>query len=85
MGESDLKDVQAEVIAIQAVLIAVLRQLARQDSGLAPLFAAAFEEAESMMCGVAIKLGMEPMLGTSTAALAVIEELRQAVMGPRQP
>ncbi len=81
MNDSDLRDVQAEVIAIQAVLIAVFRQLARQDRGLAPMFVAAFDEAETIMSGVAIKLGMEPMLGTSTAALTVIEELRRAVMG----
>jgi hypothetical protein len=80
VDEDDLKDVQAEVIAIQAVLIAVFREMAGQYPQLGRLLRKAFDEAETIMSGVAIKLGMEPVLGTTTAALKIIEEFREAIL-----
>lgn len=84
MDARDLKDLQAEVIAIQAVLIAVFRQLAGRHPDLREAFGSAFDDAEIIMSGVAVKLGMEPVLGTTTAALAIIEEFRGAVL-PKGP
>jgi hypothetical protein len=79
LDADDLKDVQAEVIAIQAVLIAVFRRMGSRYPELSELFKDAFGEAETIMSGVAVRTGMEPVLGTTTAALTVIEELREAV------
>ena len=80
MDTADLKDVQAEVIAVQAVLISVFRKMAGSYPELTRTFTDAFDEAETILSGVAVRLGMEPMLGTTTAALTIIEELREAVL-----
>jgi hypothetical protein len=71
---------QAEVIALQAVLMAVFRRIADETPELGALFCAAFDDAETILAGVAMKRGMESQLATTTAALTVIEELRRAVI-----
>lgn len=78
--DTDLKEVQAEVIALQAVLISAFRKMAGSYPELARIFTDAFDEAETILSGVALRLGMEPMLGTTTAALTVIEELGAAAL-----
>ena len=80
MKADDFDTMQAELIAIQAVLIAVFRRLGSDQPELIRLFCGAFDEAETILSGVAIKLGMEPALATTTAALTVIDELRRAVI-----
>lgn len=83
MDANDLQDVQAEVIAIQAALIALFRQMAARYPDLRNVLESAFDEAEIIMSGVAVRLGMEPMLGTTKAALTIIAEFRSAIL-PRQ-
>ena len=80
MDADDFRTLQAEMLAVQAVLMSVFRTLAREDPALSKLFCAAFDEAETILGGVATRLGMEPALATTTEALTVIEELRRAVI-----
>lgn len=80
MNEIDAAELHAEVLAIQAVLMAVFRRMARDHPDLTPLFCQAFDEAETILSGVAVKAGFESALGTTTGALRIIEELRLAVI-----
>ena len=83
MDSRTLQEVQSEAIAIEAVLIAVFRRIARADPRMAELLHNAFDEAETVMAGLALKHGMEEVLQTTTAAMTIVEELRQAVI-PRR-
>ncbi|HWI76781.1 MAG TPA: hypothetical protein VNS53_06855 [Sphingomicrobium sp.] len=83
MDSRTLQEVQSEVIAIEAVLIAVFRRIGRADPRMAKLLGDAFDEAETVMSGLAVKHGMEELLHTTTAAMTIIEELRQAVIPQR--
>lgn len=76
----DIVELHAEVLALQAVLMAVFRRLAGDRPDFGPLFCQAFDEAETILCGVATRAGFEPALGSTTAALRIIEELRAAVI-----
>jgi hypothetical protein len=80
MTEADEAVVKAEVIALQAVLISVFRRMATDRAELAPLFCRAFDEAETILSGVAEKLGLEAPRETTVGALAIIEEMRSAVI-----
>src|SRR4028118_114152 len=80
MTEADEQVVKAEVIAIQAVLIAVFRRMATDRPDLAPLFCRAFDDAETILSGVAVKIGLDAPPETTLGALAVIDELRSAVI-----
>ena len=80
MNSNILQDVQSEVIAIEAVLLAVFRRIAKGDERMARLFCDAFDEAETVMSGLALKHGLEESLHATTAAMAIIEELRKAVL-----
>jgi hypothetical protein len=80
MIEKDVEVLQAEVIALQAVLMSVFRRLVKRNPELAPAFCEAFDEAETILSGVAVKLGVEAPLDTTVGALSVIEELRKAVI-----
>jgi hypothetical protein len=78
--DPSLEEVQSEAIAIEAVLIAVFRRIARADPRMAKLLTDAFDEAETVMSGLAVRHGMEEVLRTTTAAMAIVNELRQAVI-----
>jgi hypothetical protein len=39
-----------------------------------------FDEAETVMSGLAVKHGLEEVLDTTTAAIGIVEELRRAVV-----
>ena len=81
MGDAEAAELQAEMIAIQAVLMGVFRRLARDRPDLTSLFCQAFDEAETVVTGLATKAGLEHALGTTTGAPRVIEQLRLAVIG----
>jgi hypothetical protein len=51
MDSRTLQDVQSEVIALEAVLIAVFRRIARADPRMAKLLCDSFDEAETVMAG----------------------------------
>ncbi len=78
--EAELATLQAEALAIQAVLIAVFRRMAREKPEVGPLFCAAFDDAETLLSGVAVKLGVTVPPETTLGPLRVIDELRSAVI-----
>ena len=78
--QAELAVLQAEALAVQAVLIAVFRRMARDRPELGPLFCEAFDDAETLMAGVAVKLGVEVPPETTLGPLRVIDELRSAVI-----
>ena len=80
MDSATLQEVQSEVIAIEAVLIAVFRRIAKTDEAMAKLFGESFDEAETVMAGLATRHGLEEALQATTAAMTIIDELRQAVL-----
>ena len=80
MTDADAKILHAEVLALQAVLMAVFRRVARDRPETLPLFCRAFDEAETILGGVATQEGLEDALSTTTGALRIIEELRAAVI-----
>lgn len=77
---TDIAVLQAEVIALQAVLMSVFRKMARDRPDLSPIFCDAFDEAETILTGVAEKLGVNVPRESTIEALKVIEELRAAVI-----
>lgn len=79
-SEADVMIMRAEIVALQAVLMAVFRRLAADRPELAGLFCQAFDEAETILSGVAVKMGLDAPLETSVGALRVVEELRLAVI-----
>ncbi|HEX8191674.1 MAG TPA: hypothetical protein VF552_02130 [Allosphingosinicella sp.] len=86
MTSEEARVLQAEVLALQAVLMAVFRRLVRERPGLDGLFRTAFDEAETILAGVATKAGLEGAIGTTTGALQIIDELRLAVIqGDAEP
>ena len=84
MNEEEFATLRAEVVALQAVLMSVFRTLASERSDLTPLFCRAFDEAETVLSGVAIKIGLEAPLHSTVGALRVVEELRRAVIRDEQ-
>jgi hypothetical protein len=79
-SEEEFAILRAEVVALQAVLMAVFRTLASERSDLTPLFCKAFDEAETILSGLAVKIGLEAPLESTVGALRVVEELRRAVI-----
>ena len=80
MNDADGAAVKAEVVALQAVLIAVLRRMVEDRPELAPSFCRAFDEAEAILTGVTMKMGLEAPRESTVDALQVIEEMRAAVI-----
>jgi hypothetical protein len=80
MTEADEAVLKAEVVALQAVLMSVFRRIVTDRPDFAPLFCQAFDEAETILSGVAVKLGMDAPVESTIGALRIIEELRSAVI-----
>jgi hypothetical protein len=80
MTEADEAVVKAEVLALQAVLISVFRRMASDRPELAPTFCRAFDEAETILAGVAVKMGLAAPAESTLGALRVIEEIRAGVI-----
>ena len=76
-ADTDADELKAEVLALQAVLMSVFRAMADERPELAPVFCRAFDEAESMLTGLAVRFAP---LRSTVGALRVIEELRTAVI-----
>ena len=62
MDSTTLEEVQSEVIAIEAVLIAVFRRIAKGEQALARLLRDSFDEAKTVMAGLATRHGLEEAL-----------------------
>ena len=77
---SELEIVQAEVVALQAVLIAISRRLASDHPEVGRSICAAFDEAETLMSGIAMKMGRDVPMAATVGALRIIDEIRTAVI-----
>ena len=80
MNEAEARIVKAEVVALQAVLIAVFRRMSADRPELAPIFCKAFDEAEAILTGVAMKIGLDAPPETAMDALGIIDQIRTAVI-----
>ena len=79
-ADADLYNLHAELLAVQAVVIALARRLAEQDAALGRAICAAFEDAESMMTGVTVRLGAGVPSESTVGALRVIAEMRDGAI-----
>ena len=77
---ADVRAAQAEALALQAVMIAMMRRMLDARPDLAPVFCAAFEDAERLMSGVTMKIGESAPRAVTVGALEVIEQIRIAVI-----
>ena len=82
MNSEDAAILHAEVAALQAVLISVLRRAASEQPQLTSLLCAAFDDADSVLTGLAVQLGGEISGPTTLNALRVVDEIRSGVLGP---
>lgn len=80
MNDAEAAVLRAEVVALQAVLMAVFRRLVSDRPDLGPLFCQAFDEAETILGGVAEKMGLDAPLESTVGALQVVGEIRAAVI-----
>lgn len=80
IGPEEAAAVRAELVALQATVISVFRRLVEDRPDLAPSFCRAFDEAETILAGVAVKMGIEAAVETSIEALRVLEEIRAGVI-----
>lgn len=80
MTDHDGDLLKAEVVALQAVMIAVFRRMANDRPDLSALFCQAFDEAEAIMTGVAVQVGVDAPAATTVGALRVLDEIRAGVL-----
>jgi hypothetical protein len=78
-SDADVLALHAELLAVEAVVIALGRTLAATPN-LGPAVCAAFDEAESMMTGIAIRLGADAAPEATVGALRIIAEMRDAAI-----
>ena len=79
-AEADIRATQAEAVALQAVMIALMRRMLQARPDLAPVFCEAFEDAERLMSGITLKIGTSAPREVTVGALGVIEQIRSAVI-----
>ena len=80
LTETELAVFRSEIVALQAVMIGVFRRMVSDRPELASLFCSAFDDAETILSGVAMKMGLEVPASSTLGALKVIEEIRSAVI-----
>ena len=79
--DSEIIALNAETLAIQAVLSRVLRRVAWVDTRVAEAMRRGFDDAASHVEDVAFKLGKTASSGHTVKALAIVEDLRAATFG----
>jgi hypothetical protein len=90
-ADADLVTLHAEILAVQAVLIALARRLAKAQPELGATLCAAFDDAETLMSGVAVRLAADLPTEATIESLRIIDEMRAAVIqdeslcGPADP
>ncbi len=72
--------IRAEVVALQAVMMAVFRRLATDRPEMGATLCKAFDDAETILSGVAVRIGLDAPLESTMGALRVIEEMRAGVI-----
>jgi hypothetical protein len=80
VSEEEAAAVRSELIALQAILIGLLKRLVADQPAMVPTLCRAFEEAESTLTGVAVKMGLQAPIESTVGALKVVEEIRSAVI-----
>ena len=79
-GEADIAALKAEVVALQAVMISVFKRMVADREELSASFCQAFDDAETILSGVAVKMGIDAPAETTIGALQIVEEIRRAVI-----
>jgi hypothetical protein len=77
----ELYSLSAETLALQAMLVHVLRRLARSDPNLWKAIAAGFDDAASEVENIAIQHGAEAKSVRTLDALRILEICRKASLG----
>jgi hypothetical protein len=80
-NEKEIKSLLAETIAVQTVLVHVLRRLAKSDTNLWKAIAAGFDDAVSEVESVALQHGAEANSESTLEALRIVEIHRKASLG----
>jgi hypothetical protein len=78
--EEEIYSLSADSLAIQAVIVHVLRRLAKSDPNLWKAIAAGFDDAASEVENIAIQHGAEAKSDRTLGALRIIEIYRKAVL-----
>jgi hypothetical protein len=79
--ENEIHLLSAENLAIQAVLVHVLRHLAKSDSDLWKAIAAGFDDAAREVENIAIQHGADPKSERTLEALRIVGINRKASLG----
>ena len=79
--EAELYSLSAETLALQAMLVHVLRRLAKSDPNLWKAIAAGFDDAASEVENIAIQHGAETKSVRTLDALRILEICRKASLG----
>jgi hypothetical protein len=78
--EKEIYSLSAESLAIQAVIVHVLRRLAKSDPNLWKAVAAGFDDAVREVENIAIQHGAEAKSDRTLGALRIIEIYRKAAL-----
>jgi hypothetical protein len=79
--DKEIDPISAESLAIQAVIVHVLKRLAKSDPDLWKAIAAGFEDAASEVEDIAIQSGAEAKSERALDALRIVEIYRKASLG----
>jgi hypothetical protein len=79
--EKEIGSLSAETIAIQAVLVHVLRRLAKSSPDLWKAIAVGFDDATSEVENIALQHGAEAKSERTLEALRIVEVNRKASLG----
>jgi hypothetical protein len=79
--EKQINSLSAETIAIQAILVHVLRRLAKSDPDLWKAIAAGFDDAASEVENIALQHNAEAKSERTLEALRIVEVNRKASLG----
>ena len=79
--EKEIYSLSAETLAIQAVLVHVLRRLANSDPNLWKAIAAGFDDAASEVENIAIQHVADAKSELTLEALRIVEICRKAALG----
>ena len=81
MGSKDAAILHAEVAALQAFLNSPLRFSASEQPDFTPLLCSAFDDADTVLTGLAVQFGGGISGTTTLSALRVVDEIRSGVLG----
>ena len=80
MSGEEAAAVRAELVALQAIVMSVFRRMVDDRPELVGSVCRAFDEAETILSGVAVKMGVEAPADCAIDALQVLEQIRAGVI-----